>query len=885
VPASFAFVGPVGPRLLWALALLPLATALSACPTEQLGPKHYACARDAGEAACPFGWHCGVEGFCYSRSAEAGRDYPCEGSTQAPDEDCVEGWRCGLEGRCRRRDAGYHLCRTPAGELDESYCEGWRCALEGRCRPKEPGAHPCRTDAGVLDETYCEGWVCGIDGTCHPAGAGPWPCTGDEQCAGWRCGLAGRCLDPGGDALDFAGFPVALPAQPLSPKAFTALPQLLSASSVERRLAGAPALLEAQGLALYDDAGLAVFSTRVDADDAGVRTMADFHRLDLPSAPQAIAATASGAFVLDVAGELRHYELRDGGLWPGPGLARTGTWLRALSAPVPLALLGPERTAFDAMTLVGTSNVLPLPELRPKASIQPAVLGAAQLLGPGGGGLLALTPNDLFFLPVDPSNPSAGGPDAGWCEVPLSMGKVLMENRLNAAGAVEARGGLAAVEVDGRYVLLGPVSAGEEEGCPAWIPQRALFGPCVAACPTGYFAASFGPVISPQGIEVLCQPFKGSGLVTLTLSGVNDSCLTQPSAQPVGMARDRATAQTSPSPQVAVAGAHGQLWMGPTVAQAHPVTLERAPAGVTLLGGQLVAFTREVTALLDPTYGLRTVPSNPNLLERPVAAVAGRPGWLLLAGGLVVRAGADGGWDLLAIRDFALEEFVPPYSATVAGKRDGGTQLVIASGDALFGADLSAPDSGTAALELRLIPSTRSPILAVAPLPPASLSLRDGGTPLLGGYAITPDRAYLFYAETERRWRAEELPVPDGELAKLWTDGARGRIGYRDGRVVSLPNALLLAPAMEEVSAVEDFGALCGQPFALTEEGLWRVSPAEQGALGRWSPVSLQSGLPGALAEGLKGGRLFSSGETLLLFTSFGAAARFSPDGGCPSEP
>ena len=82
----------------------------------------------------------------------------------------------------------------------------------------------------------------------------------------------------------------------------------------------------------------------------------------------------------------------------------------------------------------------------------------------------------------------------------------------------------------------------------------------------------------------------------------------------------------------------------------------------------------------------------------------------------------------------------------------------------------------------------------IAPTPP------DSGV-FLDGYAIAQARLFHVTAETPLRWISSEVEINlRGEPQAVWLDQGRGRVGFADGRVFSLPSRVLVAPQLPEVN-------------------------------------------------------------------------------------
>ncbi len=152
----------------------------------------------------------------------------------------------------------------------------------------------------------------------------------------------------------------------------------------------------------------------------------------------------------------------------------------------------------------------------------------------------------------------------------------------------------------------------------------------------------------------------------------------------------------------------------------------------------------------------------------------------------------------------------------------------------------------------------------------------DGGS-ALRGYVST--RTSVFSFVTNRgAWTAQPVSMPPGTVREVWVEGGRARAGYEDGRIVTLPSRVPIAPEVS-VAQVVDFVTACGQTWALTPLGLERLVDGE-GEVGRW----VEEPLPGAeavLNDGLASGHLFFHDGRVFVFNAFGGAVSFEP-GGCP---
>ncbi len=216
---------------------------------------------------------------------------------------------------------------------------------------------------------------------------------------------------------------------------------------------------------------------------------------------------------------------------------------------------------------------------------------------------------------------------------------------------------------------------------------------------------------------------------------------------------------------------------------------------------------------------------------------------------------------------------------------DGGQVLVMAVGDALWaGAPKSQlPDGGPARLHARLVPQPRGEVSALA------VSASPSGGLLVEAYVIAQERVYRIEARSDQQWQAQPIDLPPGIPTAVWTDGPRGRAGYSDGRVYSLPSGVQVAPPIPGGEAL-DYAALCGHGYALTRDTLYRLQ-GTAGPQGQWQALDLSGvGLPPAglifygwqeawapyfyLPDYPSADRLVEANRELLLFTEAGAMIR-----------
>jgi hypothetical protein len=104
------------------------------------------------------------------------------------------------------------------------------------------------------------------------------------------------------------------------------------------------------------------------------------------------------------------------------------------------------------------------------------------------------------------------------------------------------------------------------------------------------------------------------------------------------------------------------------------------------------------------------------------------------------------------------------------------------------------------------------------------ISDADGGVEGVRGYLVTSRNVFRYQlAGSPLQWSATQLPLSSGEPVEVWMDNPRGglgRVGYRDGTVLTLPGGFTLVQATQpmEVLDYENYG---GWPVAYAADGLY----------------------------------------------------------------
>jgi hypothetical protein len=233
--------------------------------------------------------------------------------------------------------------------------------------------------------------------------------------------------------------------------------------------------------------------------------------------------------------------------------------------------------------------------------------------------------------------------------------------------------------------------------------------------------------------------------------------------------------------------------------------------------------------------------------------------------------------DSLAVLSANVRSFATPVRAVKGSSGTGAELLVVSAFDAILSTELqgATPDPfPTRVLESRVVPEPGSAIRSLTLMPTA-----PAGSYALA-YAITQGAAYQVTAQSESRWRATAVPLPDGNPLEVWAEGDRARIGFDDGAIFSLPNLFELAGPVPSGTVV-DYAVWRDQVFALGSTGLYRLRLAPGATVATWEAMpELTQSLPlGGESPGFVGGRLHATSSELWGFTSFGVAVRISSAG------
>lgn len=698
-------------------------------------------------------------------------------------------------------EKGYgYLCSRESGPADQ--CPGdFHCGLEGRCLKNQPGTYQCDSD---ID---CYGWHCGVAKRCYDlADAGAVECSSDEDCntpGYWRCSPDRRCTD------------TTLERMPVATKVAGTV-----SAPIAALWSGSPTHVEeGHGVIHLEDGGVCSARSFVVASDGHVATLqigaatvpclgewrAELRREPLPAE---IAMLGVAPVVLRA----------DGGSsvwWSGFG---------SPASPLPMVDVRGLRDDRDALVVFGERDVVRLlsdagftaMQFSLDASIVDVSYGGfstgrviyllegdgristAPELADGGVGALREAVLDYYGV-CSPSAVRRLQVDA--------VNETLLVHRAYPNGTVSQAYRL------GEFV--------PSPGCQLTDGQSRVWAG----------AASAG---SPECVSAPVMQLQEDG-------GWYEHCLGKdgglwsydalPRTSPLMTARSRMISRAL------YAGEFPNLLADFGLLPLAPVMLDRPPSAFVRIDEKLMGIiaTGDGAARgslgavfsrgLAPTYSIGSFDS--------VASVRGRPD--LIAGG-----NAEYGIFVTSIssaRGFANEVRVPELSrvdaAAAARTRDGTSILLVATDDALFHARL-LDDGGTATVSPigKPLPGLRISAVAMSP---------DGlGAGYAGGYLVAGGRLIRFVADNPVVWRTSELLVGDEEVLDVWVESGRGRAGFADGTVVSLPSRVRVAPPIG--SRVTAYAPVCERLFAVSETGLHQLIVTEGVSEGSWELLEARSG-------------------------------------------
>jgi hypothetical protein len=880
---------------------------------------------------------------CSRINADKGARYVCSRDAAEPERECPGTWVCGLEGFCLNPAvAGPNRC------LAQQDCfQGWHCGIEGTCYDLATA-----TDVACAGDDDCSSsWRCGQNGTCHARDVGAaLACSADSDCeANWRCGPDGTCLDSKTDSLrptEDAGTPMGTLVSPLALQGgaeLVAISDEDSTGSVVQCDGGINNYVSTS-FSFVADGGLTKL-VRYSGFLQGLPQF-DANCQRLPSLPLRVASipgAARGVKELAEHGDRTYALYADGGIvrfgWLDGGL--TSEWI-STPAPIQHIKLGSERddtllasNPSMAAMLQPNSSWLVAPPLPVLMNGQPAIKdltfigerGRGYLVAATTGGLMAIELVLNVFAPVGwlpyPLTPSEC---LGAIKRPYGLEKVnyLMVNGSNAPMPVLSvvRSFPDTMPPSEELVLMTANVAGGAtcpmlpvyQGSASFFAVTAHYGD---QCPAGFRGHALGG-FGDGGVDVFAQCALLDGGVrtelerlvpgSTTIGGINDD-----PDHDLELLRATTTFSTTNPRRAALRGAHGELWFTGSAGVVPLQALGLTDVPMLVVGDLNRPFAMQAPIVLNSLKSTATELTDYNVSEYSsaagftyathesalVAGVQGQPNWLLAryrAGNQVITLVADNyglgapseskPLAMIAQTAFELSSFTLAASAPSS---DGGTSLLVSTGDALLAADVShVPDGGypfnpagfAAMPELKVVASivpraTITSLWALPADPQPSHAARYAE-----GYLVTAGRVFRYHADNPVVWHSEELLVTPAEAVEVWGDGRRARAGYRDGTVYSLPSRVTVAPALlAGASTVVDYAQACGHSFALASDGLYHLVANASESVGQWRRVVLATD---ERQPDYTKGKLHSDGTGLLVFLPFGVVERVGGFGCLP---
>ncbi len=873
-------------------------------------PEAFICVSNAD---CLGGWKCGLNALRTGRECHdpaAPRAFACEVAT-----DCLASWSCGLNDARTARE-----CHDPAAprafacEVATDCLASWSCGLNDartarECHdPANPRAFACQVPTDCL-----AGWQCGLAANrlqreCHdPANPQAFACESDADCvAAWRCDTRGLCVNPQNDALLAAG-PVdagevttlnPIETTPFDRAAVSPVSPLTSESvlAVTRNnrlealsLNSGSGAFRSWALGPAGDGPLLVQSPR-SLDFNGFRFVeVNANRVYLGQRDGGVMA-----YLLEADGGFSSRVVRNDGQafsvnTPVTQL-RHGTADRGM---MPAMLGFSESPAngfiiFDgpgaALDYSYPSSITSRPNNRiiDLVDVQTRDGGLECVLALDSAGVWArqfMTDNSWNFEQVH--TPAFGNDTCA----PTGLKVTRLESASPTHVMVQAQprdGGALQVAVWSLTPML-TRGTGEfdsyctsinEQSCTPQdaIPFAVELGPC-EPCPVGTLAG-LSPVplgtATPE-LEARCVSADGGVPSFFRIARralTSTACERRPL---VGRSSLFSAPFVKQAEQVSLGrflftGPTGQLWTGPSVITATPLSFDRAPTGVASLGANprdVVVIADELTGVLEQRFGLLAFPG-----AAITAVAANEPGWVLSGPNLTTLAAGSTLGDAYT---FGLLSNLPPQPHLVRrAVASTGAQVAIVSGGGLvFSAEVDQSLSRQVPFALLSSRATAPATLTDLSFPTSAV---DAGV-WLEGYGVTNAGLIRVSAESSSRWSVRPVPLPPTLTPQAtWHEGTRARVGMTDGTVFSLPSSVPIAPRVPG-GVVVGYARACQHQLALTPRSLYRLERVVGMTLGRWVELPL----PPTFADGdLLGGSLHTVQSDVYVFSRLGDALRLT---------
>lgn len=875
------------------ISLLALAAAGCKASSDSTLARSYPC--DGGftdTSQCREGWVCGHSGVCVNPQATEPR-------LCANDSECGGGWHCGPPdesrfGRCydRTKPEAFE-CRRELGVTGGDCRDDWRCGLDARCYdPNTAGAIACLPDAGETGGDCRADWRCGLDERCYnPADAGNVRCDEDEDCAfpDWRCAVTTprRCAQIAEESLVQRDPPIAniVLRAPLVAPSYTDTSVVI----LKTTTFGSPVLTYYIVSAAGDLLNVSLSSNPnyqlSSQSDAGVFTA-------LVNTGTTTSANIGG--ILNDTLFARSVTMPDAGTqlaYSPPNYVVASTTDRVTTISIPSVYLNVPNQYFAG----------------PPSPIRKVLLAPLNGSFNVRHGIFALTDDGLYhaehngsalvspWIAVNlPNAPHKQCPATGWSPT----------NRLIDAMTLNS----------GNPNSFAVVTVGHEDGGVTtrrntFYANTSIRGPGFSCNNNGWIEHAPLPACLPGQTPVRVFPLtdraygfdcRDSSSSSSAPYGLASYTTVEPAGgakfvlSNQGLPRDyKVTPDRGvPPPTGAVAtvlSSEGNIFTyDPAVGVLTPEFFSGSPIAATWLpdGGYVVQdsivgadpsrlYRVETYAGLAPVY-----PQAPGSAAVLCSGVDGPGHWVISlnfdaveirkANDLVPASTMAPAWGRL--------EGVTPIYAQVCGPQSRAVHALIRNeNDAdrkpyllLSGADRIW--AGPVESLNPLVPATL-PVVAV-PAPSTRIDSLTFVEPAIGqpdlftGYALAQERLFQIRAESKTRWISSELPVPAGKPVAVFNQGSRARIGFSDGRVLSLPGMAPLSPKLKE--EVTQYAVLCGRAYATTLTALHRLDPVAGQAEGAWTQVTAPTVRPTVGRSRFAKALLTTDGNRMIVADDFG---------------
>lgn len=729
--------------------------------------------------------------------------------------------------------------------------------------PEQPRAYPCDPDAPA-GSRQCPGeWRCGLDRLCHdPALGAPLACKEDRHCTGgWRCSAGGTCVDASATGLTSPAGPA--PAATLVQPPHPAPPDVFAVN----HSAGSYVRVDGAVLSVVEGSTVTQVPVMPPVTSAQITNSAVYlvDRGGLGTIPL-------GPKVLD-----RYPEWTDG---RGQAVASGGDF------PV-VAVFTPGAEGIRVIRRGGTLSPSVALRVNGVGSVIANANNTRALLAVGERGMFAAarSTSGNFLTPLgedvaDPSwqpirfvgNDSAACGDAGatgYDALRTTYSRDLLSASTTIWG-IAARKGPRVTVVRGTGPLALPGACGAAVAATA---------PSCTPCDPSEELVDFAP-LPIEGEPLLVARCRNGAVFTETM--VTSSCGRTRSPLPAGPLVSASPGNSSygwASPsrlETCQPGLTCRSWLLPSPPGALVEIAEGALGAIAQPGSsnspvyvpRAVGYTwhldDEVAAVTDAVRGARRFILDVRPQGSSDARVRLRQYERRHAGPVAEKRIVTDAYD------FSGPFAVPfgTFAAELARTARGGPEVVVSIGDQLLGVrldlDLWTPPPATATvplLETRVVPAPKLPIegFAVSTARPAS------GSSSLELAVLVRQRIFWIEVQHDDRWLPRELLSPSAAKAvRVFFTGSRGRVGYSDGAVFSLPDLVPIARPLDGGQLATAYASLCGRIYAHAPgAGLLRLDRADGEALGTWTRMVTPTG---AAAHAGAGARLHVAGPTLHVF-------------------